>query len=101
VKPKKHKKRQKRKEKVTYGQAITLVILLYITFVICAGLLYNIYFPPHFKTNKTYFPNEVDCVNYIDGTFCCEESRVKYRNLSIPDFGWVEESECRKYKKVP
>ena len=100
MKPKKNIKRHKRKDMVPYSQAITLVVLLYITFAICGYILYTIAYPPHYKTNKTYLETEADCVIRAEGTYCCEKRWMKYTNISKPDFGWVEVSNCVKYKRL-
>ena len=87
---------------VPYWQAIFLVVLMFISQGICGYLIYSILYPPHFTTDRTYLSAlEIDCVVHNEGTYCCKEPEGKYTNLSDPDFGWIEESDCIKYKKVP
>ena len=102
MKHKKPKKKHKQGKMVPYWQAIFLVVLMFVSQALCGFFIYSILFPPHFKTDKTYISAfEIDCVVYREGTYCCNEPWAKTTNLSNPDFGWIEESECIKYKKVP
>jgi len=100
VKQKKPRKHHKRKRMVPYWQAVALIILLYTTFALCGYQIFKIINPPHFKANKTnsHFVTEVECVKHWEGTYCCEKSQGKYKNLSKPDSPWVQSSDCEKFK---
>ena len=101
MKPKKAKKRHKRTKMVTYRQAMALVVLMFISQGLCGYLLYMNFNPPHFTTDKTYLSVfEVDCLVHEEGTYCCKEPWLNSTNLSNPDFGWVETSDCVKLRKT-
>ena len=101
MKRKKPRKKHKRKNTVPYWQAMCLVVLMFISQAFCGLFIYNILYPNHFTTDKTYLSAlEINCVVHNEGTYCCKNPWLNSTNLSNPDFGWVETSDCIKFRKV-